>query len=108
MNIVVFLFLYLKFYIPKEKSEPLLDYFHSKQNIAITSLTALSITIISLIINQVDVLIISYYLTKTEVVKYSILAKIIGLEILLYGVFFGAITPLIAKWYRQNNFDKIK
>lgn len=108
INIIIFLFIYLKFYIPGEEVESPSDYFHSKRNIAITSLTALSITIISLIINQVDILIISYYLTKIEVVQYSILAKIIGLEILLYGVFFSAITPLIAKWYRQNNFDKIK
>lgn len=108
LNILIFLLIYLKIYAPKEKTESHSDVFHSNRNILVTSFTALSITIISLIINQIDVLIISYYLTKPEVVQFSILAKIIGLESLLYGVFFGTLAPIIGKWYRQNNFEKIK
>lgn len=107
-NILLFLFLYLKFFTPKEKIQSTSDYFQSNRNIVITSFTALSITIISLMINQIDVLIISYFLTKTEVVQYSILTRITGLEVLLYGAFFSSLSPLIGKWYRQNDFEKIK
>lgn len=80
----------------------------STKNIIITAITATVITIVSLVINQFDTLVVSYYLSKDIVVQYSILNKVISIESMAYGLIFSSILPLLSNWFAEQNYDLIQ
>ncbi len=80
----------------------------SKRNIAVTAITATAITVVSLVINQFDTLVVSYYLSKDVVVQYSILNKVVTIESMSYGLVFSSILPLLSNWFAEKNYDLIQ
>lgn len=80
----------------------------SNKNIAVTAITATTITIVSLVLNQFDTIVVSYNLTKENIVQYSILNKIIIIESLGYGLVFSSVLPLLANWFADKKFYLIE
>lgn len=78
------------------------------RNIYITSFSATSIAIISIIISQTDYLIIPYFLNNADLVVFNISFKFISYELIVYSIIFSSVIPHIGEWFHNEKWDEIK
>lgn len=79
----------------------------SYRNIYITAITSTVILVISLILTQTDSLLIPYFMSASDLVKFSVLFKVITYEYIVYNIIFSTIVPYLGTWFHQGKWDEI-
>jgi O-antigen/teichoic acid export membrane protein len=84
------------------------SYRSSIKNIFATSVTALVLNVISVSMSSIDILMMSSFnIADSVIVNYSVLQKVVSLQLMIFGTICSTLLPMFGKWYGLNNFKLI-
>jgi len=98
---------WLRYRGSQDPADDLTAYHLSCRNIAATAGAATLVNIISLVINQLDYVVLGHYAETAALVHYSIVSKLTALETALLGVVFSSVAPLFGGWYAERDWPRI-